>query len=137
MTVDEAVEASGLEFEGELDPELSETCYYVTAGDTMKGVAFMVLEDLIQRIEIEAPSGITTRSGIGVGSSQDELVETYPDNIQDADEVTMAGNAMGFIPNDESDSNYRIYFLFDEDGTTIVRMHSGITPAVDFTGGCS
>ena len=135
MTLAEAVEASGLEFES--GEEISEGCFYATAGATMKGVAFMVYEDLIQRIDIDDPSVIATRSGIGIGTSRDKLVETYPDNIQDADEVTVGGNAMGFIPNDESDANYRIYFEFDEEGTTIVRMRSGITPAVDFTEGCS
>lgn len=135
MTVGEAEKVSGLAFEGELDPSISENCYYATAGDTMTGVSFMVFDDLIQRIEIEAPSPLHTRSGIGVGSTRDDLLETYPDNIQTTNEAVLDGEAMGFVPNDDDDADYRIFFELDEDGV-ITKIRAGIKPVVDFVEGC-
>ncbi len=135
MTVDEAATASGLTMTGALNPEISDNCYYVTAGPTMKGVSFMVFDDLIVRIEIDEPSVVTTRSGAGIGSTKDELLSFYPDNIEETNEAVIEGEAMGFVPNDESDATYRIFFELDDDGV-VVRYRVGIKPAVDFIEGC-
>ena len=135
MTVEEAAIASGLTMTGELDPEVSDNCYYVTPGPTMKGVSFMVFDDLIVRIEIDEPSPVTTRSGAGIGSTTDDLITFYPDNIGQANEAVFDGEAMGFVPNDESDATYRIFFELDEDGV-VFRYRVGIRPAVDFIEGC-
>ena len=135
MTVDEAATASGLTMTGELNTEISDNCYYVTAGPTMKGVSFMVFDDLIVRIEIDEPSVVKTRSGAGIGSTKDELLSFYPDNIEETNEAVIDGEAMGFVPNDESDATHRIFFELDDDGV-VVRYRVGIKPAVDFIEGC-
>ena len=136
MSVEEAATASGLELSGEFDPEISDTCYYVSPDATMKGVSFMVFEDIIARIEIEEPSTVTTRSGAGIGTTKDELLEMYPDNLQDANEAVFDGVAVGFVPNDDSDADYRIFFELDEDDV-VTRFRVGVKPAVDFIEGCS
>ena len=136
MTVEEAAAAAGMTLSGTLDPEVSDVCYYVTPDSTMKGVSFMVFEDVIARIEIDEPSQITTRSGAGIGTTKDQLLEVYPDNIQQTNEAVFDGEAMGFVPNDESDAEYRIFFELDEEDV-VVRYRVGIKPAVDFVEGCA
>ena len=101
----------------------------------MKGVSLMVFDDLIVRIEIDDPSSVTTRSGAGIGSTKDDLLGFYPDNLHQANEAVLDGEAMGFVPNDESDATYRIFFELDEDGV-VIRYRVGIKPAVDFIEGC-
>ena len=135
MNVSDAAEAAGLTLSGELDPEVADNCFYVTPDDSMKGVSFMVFENAIARIEIDDPSGVTTRSGAGIGTTRDELLEMYPDNIEETNEAVIEGQAMGFVPNDNADADYRIFFELDEDDV-VVRFRVGSKPAVDFTEGC-
>ena len=136
MTLEEARAAAGMRLSGELDPEVSDTCFYVVPESTVKGVLFMVFEDVIARVEITAPSPITTRSGAGVGSTREELAQMYSGNLEDTDEAVFDGEAVGFVPNDESDANYRIFFELDENDV-VVRYRMGIKPAVDFIEGCA
>lgn len=136
MTVEEAITAAGIPLDGQLEPEISDTCYYVTPDASLKGISFMVFEDVIARIEIDEPATVTTRSGAGIGTTADELAEMYPDNLQEANEAVFDGQAVGFVPNDDSDAEYRIFFELDEEGV-VVRYRVGIKPAVDFIEGCA
>lgn len=136
MSVEDAAAAAGMTLSGALDPEVSDTCYYVTPDASIKGVSFMVYEDVVARIEIDEPSEITTRSGAGIGTTLEELEDMYPDNLQETDEAVFDGQAVGFVPNDEEDSEYRIFFELDEDDT-VIRYRVGIKPAVDFIEGCA
>ncbi|MDH3499448.1 MAG: hypothetical protein OEM97_04950 [Acidimicrobiia bacterium] len=135
MSVDEAKAAGAIELAGELDPAISENCYYVTPVDALDGVAFMVLDDEIVRIEIRAPSAVTTLSGARVGSTVEELRELWPDRLEDANESVSDGVAVAFVPSDAADADYRVVFELDVN-STVTAMRAGILPAVDFVEGC-
>ena len=135
MTVEEASDAAGLALTRSPARGVGDNCYYVNAGLTMNGVFFMVVDNQIARIEIESPSPVSTRSGVRVGTSASEVRSTYPNNIEQADEAAADGEALAFVPRDDFDSEYRIYFEM-ADGT-VARYRLGIKPAIDRVNGCS
>lgn len=134
MTVEEAVAASGLSLTQDFGRASTDNCYYVTAGAGLPGVAFMVVDGAVVRVEINAPSVIATRSGVRIGTPESSVREVYPDNIQQANEAVSEGQALAFVPNDEADADYRIYFAIDDGEVSSYRL--GIRPAVDNLLGC-
>ena len=134
MSVGEASAAAGLELRRDLGRASTDSCYYVNAGPTMRGVSLMVVNDLIRRIDIEPPSPVATRSGVRIGTSSADLREVYPDNIQRADSAAAGSQGWAFVPNDDADADFRIYFEV-EDGT-ISRYRLGSRPSVDSPSGC-
>lgn len=138
MTVEEAEEASGLTLAGEPDPTISENCYFVAPEGTpgYEGVSFIVVDDRIGRIDIDPPSEITTRSGAGIGSTEQELRDLFPDQIADAAEFIIDSRAVMFVPQDEIDEDHRVIFELDDAGA-VTRYRSGVLPPVGFAEGCA
>ena len=134
MTVDAAASEAGVEIRRDFARESTSTCYYVTAGTALRGVSIMVVDDQIARIEIDSPSTIATRSGVRIGTPADDLRQVYADNIRQADDAVLEGEALAFVPNDDFDADYRIYFEI-EDGR-VARYRLGTKPAVDYLSGC-
>ncbi len=134
MTVEEAVAASGLTLSQDFGRASTDNCYYVTAGAGLPGVAFMVVDGAVVRVEINAPSVIATRSGVRIGTSEAGVREVYSNNIQQANDAVSEGQALAFVPNDEADADYRIYFAID--GGEVSSYRLGIRPAVDNLLGC-
>ncbi len=134
MSVDEATAELGAELRQDFGRQATGSCYYVTAGTALPGVAAMVVDGQIVRIEIDSPSGLGTRSGVRIGTSAEDLEKVYPDNIQAANEAVEGGEAMAFVPNDDYDSNYRIYF--EMEGGQVARYRLGVKPAIDYLSGC-
>ena len=134
MSVEEASSAAGLELRRDLGRASTDSCHYVNAGPTMRGVSFMVVNDLIRRIDIDPPSPAATRSGVRIGTAEGDLREVYPDNIQRADSAVTGARGWAFVPNDDSDADFRIYFEV-EDGA-VSRYRLGSRPSVDSLSGC-
>ena len=138
MTVPEAVEAAGFDLAGELDTDVSETCYHVVPPadqSRYEGVAFMVENDEIVRIEVGGESGVTTRSGAGVGITENDLQAMFPGQIEEAPDAVVDGRAVQFVPRDERDARYRVILVLDEQGT-VTDYRAGILPAVGYGEGC-
>ena len=134
MSVAEASSAAGLELRRDLGRASTDSCHYVNAGPAMRGVSLMVVNDLIRRIDIDPPSPVATRSGVRIGTSSADLREVYPDNIQRADSAVAGSQGWAFVPNDDADADFRIYFEV-EDGT-VSRYRLGSRPSVDSPSGC-
>ena len=134
MTVEEATAASGLTLSQDFGRASTDNCYYVTAGAGLPGVAFMVVDGEVVRVEINAPSIIATRSGVRIGTPEASVREVYSNNIQQANDAVSEGQALAFVPNDEADANYRIYFAID--GGEVSSYRLGIRPAIDNLLGC-
>ena len=134
MTVEEAVAASGLTLSQDFGRASTDNCYYVTAGAGLPGVAFMVVDGAVVRVEINAPSVIATRSGVRIGTPEASVREVYSNNIQQANDAVSEGQALAFVPNDEADADYRIYFAID--GGEVSSYRLGIRPAIDNLLGC-
>ena len=127
MTVEEAAGEAGVELRRDFGRQSTSSCYYVTAGAALRGVSIMVVDDQIARIDIDSPSTIGTRSGVRIGTAVGDLREVYPNNIRQANDAVAEGEAMAFVPNDDFDADYRIYFEI-EDGQ-VARYRLGTKPA--------
>lgn len=137
MGVEEASEEAGFLLEGEPNPDVSDTCYHVSAPADQPdytGVSFMVLDDVIVRVEVRGDSTATTRSGAGIGTSEDQLQAMFPGQLQPTEGLAGGGTAFEFVPEDEADLEYRAIFVF-EDGA-VSQYWAGILPGVAFTEGC-
>ena len=137
MTVEEAEAAAGFTLDGEPDPQVSEDCYYVTPPADQaayEGVAFMVVDDAIARVDVGGMSEVTTRSGAGIGISQAALEAMFPGQIEAAPDAVVDGTAVQFVPRDEKDNQYRVIFVLT-DGL-VSQLRAGILPAVGYGEGC-
>ncbi len=136
QTIEQAEEASGLDLEAEPSP-ISEDCFFVTvAGDPVyEGVSFMVSEGTIGRVDVNAPSTITTRSGAGIGTTEQQLNDLFPGQIEDAGQYIIDGTAVMFVPRDEADAEFRV--IFETVDGVVASYRSGILPPVGFGEGCA
>ncbi len=136
QTVEQAEEASGLTLTQEAEP-IGEDCFFVIVADdpVYTGVAFMVYEGAIGRVDVNPPSTITTRSGAGIGTTVDQLNALFPGQIEDAGQYVIDGTAVMFVPRDESDAQFRV--IFETVDGTVANYRSGILPPVGFGEGCA
>ena len=136
MTVIEATKAVGLpaRTEGDL---ASQGCFYYKFQGGVPGLSMMVVGDRIVRIDIRESSKITTRSGAGIGSTEDQVKALYPGQI----EVTphpyvKGGHYLTFVPRSTADSKYRIIFETDQRGK-VTEFRAGQLPEVTAIEGCA
>lgn len=137
MTVEEAEEAAGFALEGEPNPDVSATCYLVTPPADQPdyaGVAFMVEDGRIVRVEVRGSSSVTTRSGAGIGVTETALREMFPGRIEPAPDFVVDGVALQFVPASEVDANYRVVFVLADD--VVSELRAGLLPAVGYSEGC-
>ncbi len=135
MSVEEAIEASTLDLTQDFGRASKDNCFFVAAGTRLPGVSFMVVDGEIVRIELNPPSAIATRSGVRIGTSRESLTTVYANNIQPAPEGVSEGEALAFVPNDEEDADYRIYFTIENGEVSSFRV--GTLPAIDNLSGCA
>jgi hypothetical protein len=127
MTVEEAQVAAG--------PELArqdggpENGWVVVPRDGPEGLTFVVSDERIERVDVTAP-GVDTPSGAGVGMSQGELEELFPDRLTATD--VLGGRQYTFVPNDPGEADLRIIFLTD--GGDVVSYRAGRLPVVEAPG---
>ena len=123
LTVPAAAEASGSSM---LSCEPVSECYHVTPAAAPPGISFLVHFSTIERVDI-VDGPITTRSGIGIGTTAEHLVATFGDQIErqvvDADTVNFV-----FVPKDASDADFRVVFTVEDGVVTTYR--SGRLPMV-------
>lgn len=101
------------------------SCFTMQPAGGPEGTMFMILDGRVERIDIASPD-ITTRSGIGVGSSTEEIVELFEANIETTS--VDGGEEIVFIPTDEVDRDFRI--IWTTDGSAVTAMRAGRLPGV-------
>ena len=129
---------SGIKLVGGLEPEVSESCYFVVPEDTagLEGIAFLVDDGLIGAVYVSAPSPITTGSGAAIGTTEQELIDLFGDQLEDAGDFINDGKGWVFVPQDEDDAEYRVVFEMDENDA-VRAIRAGILPAVGYNEGCA
>ena len=101
-------------------------CYRVTPFEAPEGISFVVTAGTIERVDIVG-GPITTRSGVGIGTTQERIVELFGDRIEtqvnDDSSVDLV-----FVPQDEGDDQFRVIFTI-RDGV-VDTYRSGRVPIV-------
>lgn len=129
MTVASAQPVIGTRLLTESGRAPSGECYYVKPERGPTGVLMMVSKSTIERIDIQAGSLIKTRSGLGIGSTLEQLKTALGAQLQ------VNGNTATFVPTSANDANYRV--IFETDGATVTTYRAGKVPEVNSTVGCA
>ena len=108
-------------------------CFLVTPDEAPEGITFWVVEGTVERGDIDTVE-IGTRSGGRIGRTEDWIRHAWPDHIQASPLPDGSGNLLAFVPQDESDQEFRI--MFQTDGEKVIRMWAGRLPWVAELGGC-
>lgn len=111
----------------------NQECYLVRPAGGPNGVLLTVTAGTVERVDITNPD-ITTRSGAGVGMSEDGLYSLFGDNLTTESSDT-GGNRVVFTPSDAADAEFRV--IFETDGSVVTSFRSGRLPQVDSTTPCS
>lgn len=107
-------------------------CHTVRPAGGPNGVVLTVTAGTIERVDITNPD-ITTRSGAGVGMSEEGLTSLFGDSLTTESSAT-GGNRIVFTPSDASDAEFRV--IFETDGETVTSFRSGRLPQVDPVSPC-
>lgn len=113
---------------------VSNECYNVFPANGPSGVSFMVENGRIARVNVDNPT-LRTRSGAGIGYTEEEIRQLYTDRIRiDQHEYDEGGHYLVFVPVDRVDNGYRL--VFETDGLHVTNFRAGLYPAVEYVEGC-
>jgi hypothetical protein len=132
MSVADASKALGMKLvaEGPVDnPE----CHYLRPEPAIDGLWFMVSNDRVVRIEVNAP-GIKTKSGLGVGDSEAHVKEVLGSAVEVTPHKYVApnGNYLTLW-----NSSHKAAVRFETLQGKVTSFYAGRTPEVEYVEGCS
>jgi len=132
MTIRQAARALGQR----LDVDTTESCTYTAPMSFPPGVSFMVIDGHIARIDVDT-TGVQTRSGAHVGSTEDEVKHLYSGQIRVEPHPYTGpeGHYLVYTPRDPADTTFGM--IFETDGLIVTRYRSGEHAAVEYIEGCS
>lgn len=134
-----AAEAKSV-FDGELlepehfnNPEFysidNKECYYLRPKDTKEAVGFMVVSEIIQRIDVDTPQ-ITTEQGARIGLGFEVVEALYPNSKRKPNFYSYPIPDLIVKLSDESVA------IFEQGNGRVTRYRVGIMPAIEFVEGC-
>lgn len=112
--------------------EDSEACEYVTASRGYEGVSFMLLNQRLARIDVSSPK-VRTRSGVHIGSSQEEVLALYPGRIEESAHAYTAPDG-SYLTMFSPDKQHGMRFETDHGKVTV--YYAGTAEAVQYIEGC-
>lgn len=108
-------------------------CFFATPGTGEPKVTFMVVDGVIGRVDVDEGSPVVTISGIGVGSSEGDVLAAYGDRILvEPHPYDEGGRYLRYVPDDPARS-----LIFETDGATVLRYRSGLSCPVSSPEGCA
>lgn len=109
------------------------SCYQVRPGGGPTGVELTVTAGTIERVDVTTDM-ITTRSGAGVGMSEEDLFALFSERLT-SEASSGGGNTVVFTPADPGDAAFRV--IFETDGTVVTSFRAGRVPQVEPTTPCT
>jgi hypothetical protein len=108
-------------------------CFLVVPEAGQAGLTFWVVAGTVERVDVDTRT-ITTRSGAGIGDTEDRIRELFGERIHTTALPDGSGNLLAYIPKDVADATYRVMFL--SNGLQITRVWAGRLPWAEELGGC-
>ena len=108
-------------------------CFLVVPEAGQAGLTFWVVAGTVERVDVDTRT-ITTRSGAGIGDTEERVREMFGERIRTTPLPDGSGNLLAYIPKDVQDATYRVMFL--SNGLQITRMWAGRLPWAEELGGC-
>jgi len=140
MTVDEASRSAGVRLVNSGGGRDEYLCSYFKPQDSPEGIAFMVTNGRIARVDNFSNKQVTTIKGAKIGDTEDRIISLYPGQIKVTrhpyQRLPLTNQKyLTFVPKDAADKNYRI--IFETSKNRVERFRSGKIPEVDQVEGCS
>jgi hypothetical protein len=110
-------ELTGLDFEEDGDGG----CRTATPVGGLEGVELLVVDDAVRVVDLVG-GGYETLSGIGIGATEQAVLDTYAGQIEQAED------SLTFVPRDPSDAQFRI--VFRTEGGAVTSFAAGLLPEV-------
>lgn len=133
MSVSEASRALGARLEAADEPMLVQVdCYYVQPHGSSGAISLMVVGSIVVRVDVDRP-GVTTSSGIAVGSPEHEIYEAYGEAVEVFPHPFMEPGSHYLIVSVDPEKK----MLFETDGRSVLRYRAGPLPYVEWMEGCS
>jgi hypothetical protein len=130
MSVSEANDKSGLSLSaGHNLDEDDLYCHFVSPSGAASPYGFMVVEGRITRVDIRQ-GGIYTSTGLGVGSSESEVLKAYPNQVEVSPHRYTDGHYLTVSIAD----GYAI--IFETDTKQVERYRAGSYPSIAWIEGC-
>ena len=108
-------------------------CFLVVPEAGQAGLTFWVVAGTVERVDVDTRT-ITTRSGAGIGDTEDRIRELFGERIHTTTLPDGSGNLLAYVPKDVADATYRVMFL--SNGLQITRVWAGRLPWAEEIGGC-
>lgn len=100
-----------------------------------QGLSLMFQDGRLVRVDVKAPAGTATRSGIRVGDPEARVHRLYPGRISVVPHPQdKAGHYLVFTPRDRADANRLL--MFETDGRQVTSFRAGLREAVQLTRSC-
>ena len=103
-----------------------------------RGVTFMIESKYLTRINVDfygtdpRPLTIKTDAGIGLGSSEEDVLKAYPAARVKPDPADPTWHTIFVESPDRSKG-----LVFETNGKTVKAMHGGANPAISYPNGCN
>lgn len=134
MTVEQASAAAGFPLKPLGGPFADQQCQYFRPQGAPDGIAFMVVEGTVARIDVIARP-VATTTGVVVGQSEADAQRRYDDRLQVSDhKYVTGGHYLTLVPTDPDDAGYRL--VVETDGTAVTGLRAGRLPEVEYVEGC-
>jgi hypothetical protein len=134
MTVKQAEAASGRTFKW--DNSSGDICTYASPNG-IKGLSFMVIRGVIERVNITNPK-MFTLSGAKIGDTEARIKQLYPGQIKVTPHPYTGGRGgkyLTFYPKDQQDKQYRL--IFETRNGKVTFFRGGYSGAVEAIEGCA
>jgi hypothetical protein len=112
-----------------------EPCHYIVVDGAHPGVAFMVIDGRIARVDVERTSTVRTAEGAGNGDSEERIHSLYAGRVEVQPHKYVDGHYLIVRPTAPADSGHRI--IFETDGRQVTSYRAGRLPEVRWIEGCS
>jgi hypothetical protein len=134
MTLEEATDALGMPVVP-LGRNPSGECAYYQPDTLAQALGLMVVDNRVIRVDVWPGSSLKTVSGAAIGTTEAELKELYPGQIEVVPNPYTQGKFLTFMPSDPEFALYRLVFETDAQGK-VVQYRTGQFPAVTWPDGC-
>ncbi len=108
-------------------------CRYVSPVKGSEGVQFMLIDDRLARVDVEAPR-IRTLSGVGLGSTEASIRSTYRGRIEEAPHK-YGGNESAYLTIYSRSRQHGI--RFETENGKVRYFYAGTAETVQYSEGCS
>ncbi len=140
MTLAEASAAAGVQIRPIPESDLGRGCLHARADSGPDDRRFMVVDGRIARIEVTgrntSGSRTLTVSGIGVGSTEDEVKRAYSGRIRvEGHPYVSGGHYLVYTPADPALKH--LGMVFETDGRVVTTFRAGLAGPVSWIEGCA